>query len=221
MRPAVSGWGESTTTRSPSESFFGIDGLTQITESTSTPDEWGYTARTKLLVMRAGAVVCEVPYGSSSGHENHSGHEDTSISISSRTPLRFRTRTYFRSNDGIQTPGTCGEYELSDTGSCKQLFSRECREVCKLTHSTTLSPGTGVIRGHVTRDWEPMIGATVLAGTEATISDEQGAFSISAGAGSKELAIYEQEMFEPKAKVVLEPGQDADVAIAIHCTEIR
>ena len=214
-RPA-SPYGRITTTRSAPEPFLGIAGLTQITESTTTPDEWGSTTTSRVLVYRGGAVVCEVIAGSSGAHENHSFSSSSRFLVSSQSPRRFLVYTTTRTND-LQVQPSCAEFELRDTGRCRPVFSQTCTEECRVMYATKLVPGTGVIRGRVTRAGEPLVGLTMVVGKGAEISNEEGVFSIATGAGRHELQIYDERQLEPSPIVPLGPKQDAELAITIEC----
>ena len=217
VKPAPFPW-PSRVTRSPPEPFLGEPGLTQVLESTHRPDDRGYTASTRLLVLRGGAVVCEVPYGAASVHEKHRFFESTQLFVSSRAPLRFRTRTSSHDRD-FGSRSTCREYELSDDRACTKLFDKPCRVVCKLTYTSVVKAGTGVIRGRVTREHEPLLGAVLSAGDHIAISDEHGAFSMMVPPGTHHIAITEDnDVVGPKPNISIEHGQDVELEIAIRCS---
>ncbi|HSN28868.1 MAG TPA: hypothetical protein VLT45_21420 [Kofleriaceae bacterium] len=103
------------------------------------------------------------------------------------------------------------------------MFEHECPETaCTVTATPVLARGTGTIRGTIVRDGEPLPGEVIQIETQAEVSDEHGAFTISPGAGVHELTIYGPDgAYATKPRVVLGRRQDAEVAIAItcHCCE--
>jgi hypothetical protein len=190
--------------------------------STHTDDEFGYSDVTELEVLRAGKVVCKVPYGSHSSHEHHRGHSSSEIVAVSREPLRFHVRTTFDSNE-FPPSMSCTGFELVDGGACRTLFDRSCSEdECTLRSTIAMVPGTGKIRGQVMRDGKPFPGLTVQLESQFRISDEHGAFSFEARPGAHEIVLLRDAgAYSPNVSVSTRPGQDAQVAITIDCACCR
>jgi hypothetical protein len=209
---------KSTVVRSGSSSFLGIPGLTQVTESTHTDDEWGYSEYSRVLVYRGEAVVCELPADARTSHENHSGHRSSQIEMSSREPLRFHVRESWFVNE-LSPSASCTGYELPKAGSCRTLFEHPCmKNECKLTSKVSVVPGIGVIRGQITEDGHPLSGVTVVVESRAAISDEHGGFVVDAGVGAHDVMLEGiSEIRDAKAAVSMSSNQDADVSIAIEC----
>lgn len=207
-----------TTTRSAPSPFLDVAGLSRVTVSTHENLEWGDGDSTQLDVLRAGKIVCELPFGGSWSAEGHSGQTSAELVLSSREPLRFHVRTRSISNVPAASD-TCTGFELRDGATCRQLFEHLCSEDdCKLTYTTSVAPGTGTIRGTLMRDHEPFVGSSVMLESQLAITDEHGAFSINAGPGVHELAVgAELRVYASKASVSMSADQDADVSISIDC----
>jgi hypothetical protein len=85
-----------------------------------------------------------------------------------------------------------------------------------------MMPGTGKIRGQVTRNDEPLVGVTVELARQLRISDERGAFSFDASPGARELLVTgEHGPYSPNVTVSPRPDQDAQVSISIDCACCR
>jgi hypothetical protein len=173
---------------------------------------------TRIEVLRAGKVVCELLAGAGGSHENHSSSSYDQLVVSSRDPLRFHVRETSISNE-LGPSERCTGFELRDGETCRQLFEHSCSEAaCKLTYTTSLAPGAGILRGKINRDNEPVVGGTVQTGSQLAISDEHGGFSIEAGPGVHEIAVASSfHAHAQKASVLIGPDQDAEVSIAITC----
>lgn len=173
---------------------------------------------TRIEVLRAGKVVCELLAGAGGSHENHSSSSYDQLVVSSRDPLRFHVRETSISNE-LGPSERCTGFELRDGETCRQLFEHSCSEAaCKLTYTTSLAPGAGILRGKINRDNEPVVGGTVQTGSQLAISDEHGGFSIEAGPGVHEIAVASSfHAHAQKASVLIGPDHDAEVSIAITC----
>lgn len=186
--------------------------------STHDDDEFGFSDVTQLEVLRAGKVVCELPYRGRSSHEHDRTGISSELVLSSREPLRFHVRTTADSSEfGAAT--SCTGFELPDNGSCRTLFDRSCSDDdCTLSSTTAVVPGTGKIRGRITRDDEPFVGVAVIVESTNAISDEHGTFSIGASPGAHEIVLAgTARVYSPNVRVRTRSGLDAEVSIAIAC----
>lgn len=189
--------------------------------SSHADDNFGYSNTTTIEVLRAGKVVCTLPYGGHSAHEHSSGFSSSALVVSAREPLHFYLRMTSTSNE-FPPSETCTGFELPDGGTCRTLFEQSCSEnECTLSSTTSLVPGTGKIRGEVSRDREPFAGAILFVKRGESlpaITDEHGAFSLDASPGAHELVVSGSDhVYSPKVSVSTRRDQDAHVSIAIEC----
>jgi hypothetical protein len=209
--------------RSEPTGFLDIPGLTQVTVSTTKVDEFCESYSTRIEVLRAGKVVCELPDGGRGWCEGRSRVSSSEVSMSSREPLRFQVLTMSSSNnDVVSRPASCMRFELGDAGACRTLFARSCGNDCTLRSTTKMVPGTGKIRGEVARGGKPFADVTVQIGSQLQVPDEHGGFSFEVRPGAHEIVLTgDAGAYSPNVRVSTPPDQDAQVSIAIDCACCR
>jgi hypothetical protein len=209
--------------RSAPTGFLDVPGLTQVTVSTTKVDEFCESYSTRIEILRAGKVVCDLPDGGRGWCEGRSRISSSKLVVSSREPLRFHVRTTFRTNDDVVSRSArCTGFELEDGGACRTLFSRSCGDDCTLRSTTSMIPGTGKIRGVVTRDGKPFTDVTVQLEAQLQTPDEHGAFSFEARPGAHEIVLTgDPGRYSPNVSVSTPRDQDAQVSIALDCACCR
>lgn len=215
QRPDPS-WAPRTTT-SPAAPFFGIAGISQRTVSTSTPDEFGSTATSRIELIRGGQVVCELAGDRWSAHEDHVSSTRSEIRLRSRDPLRFSV--HIQADRQVTNGNACIGYELPADAMCRKLFARSCTAgACTLSSTVTRHPGTGKVAGIVVEAREPVVGATLTIGASAAISDEHGRFDLTAAAGKQPLTVYyNDEAYPMPDALAVGDKEDLVVEISIRC----
>jgi hypothetical protein len=211
----------STVTRTKPESFLGLAGLTSVTESRHSSDWSGHGVWSHMIVFRGETVVCDFPFEQSGSHEDHRFDENATLELTSREPLRFHIETHAQSSD-LGTETRCAGFELPRSGSCRKVFERSCtHETCKPT--VTLwqrGPGSGTLKGHVTRAREPVVGATVVVGSQFSIADEEAAFVLEVGPGAHVLEISGGVVDSQRVPVSMAPDEDAEISVDIACSDV-
>ncbi len=207
--------------RSAPAPFLDEPALTQVSISTTTPDEFGSSTVAHTQVLRRGRVVCDFPSGRSSHHENHAGGENVQVVRVSRDPLRFdvRTMSWDEEIESDDPNDSCTRYELSATGVCRTVLERRCKITC--TAKTTLSyrRGTGRVVGAATGDGEPLFGAEVfVAGppdargdsNDNAMTDASGAFAITPNIVPHDITVTSGGASEHRRRRAHRPGHRPD-----------
>jgi hypothetical protein len=186
-------------------------------------DEFCESYSTRVEVLRAGKLVCELPSGSRGWCEGRSRVSSSQIVVSSREPLRFHVLTKYNEDDDlISRSAMCTGFELTDRGACRTVFARSCGNDCTLRSTTAMVAGTGTIRGEITRDGKPFADVTVQIGSQLQVPDEHGAFSFEARPGAHEIVLTGSAgAYSPNVSVSTPPDQDAQVSIEIDCACCR
>lgn len=212
------GW-QVRTTSSPPSTFLDTPGLTQMTVSTYTPDDFGSTHQDRIVVFRDGKRVCEVGSSWRSGHEHHSSWGTTTIDLQTRSPLQFDVRTTASSKD-LDDQWSCTRYELPDHGVCRTLFERTCTmRNCRSSYDVAYRQGTGRVLGTVMLNKEPLVGGLITIGDEGALADGGGAFEATVAVGPQTVAVVrESVVYGSKGSITVQPDQDAVVSIVIDCS---
>lgn len=210
--PARSPYGATQVATSEPAPFLGDAGLTQVTTSTTTPNEWGSTTYHVTQVSRGGAVVCELSTGGYGSAELHSWRTDATVVRRGADPLRFEVQTSMASDD-LGFEDTCTRYELPDDGACEIVLQRTCTVTCAAQTEVTQRPGTGKLIVTVIADGAPMEGASVLADTSAT-TDADGVATLDAGSAAQVMVITGPSA----ANVAIAPRAGEDTVVTVTAT---